>query len=238
MSPWKQGAPASIGLGLRWPARRYVTVRGEGTESSSTIAIVQRATKRQAQFESTRRKLIRVARRLFATRGYGGTSIEDITRRARVTRGALYHHFSGKEEIFRAVFEQVEQELVEKAALATAAERRPERRLEAGANAFLDACLDRDVQQIVLLDAPSVLGWETWQEIDAQYALAGLTAALQAAMDDGYLAKQPAEPLAHVLLGALNQAALVIARSDDVAATRTELGRTIKRLLDGLKRPS
>jgi hypothetical protein len=129
----------------------------------------------------------------------------------------------------------VERELVEKSALATAAERRPERRLEAGANAFLDACLDRDAQQIVLLDAPSVLGWETWQEIDAQYALAGLTAALQVAMDEGYLARQPAEPLAHVLLGALNQAALVIARSDDVRAARAELGRTIGRLLDGLK---
>jgi AcrR family transcriptional regulator len=199
---------------------------------------MSQATKRQEQFEATRRKLIRVARRLFATRGYGGTSIVDITRRAQVTRGALYHHFNGKDELFRAVFEEVERELVEKAAHATAAERRPERRLEAGANAFLDACLDRDVQQIVLLDAPSVLGWETWQEIDAQYALAGLTAALQAAMDDGYLVAQPAEPLAHVLLGALNQAALVIARSDDVAAARAELGRTIKRLLDGLKRPA
>jgi AcrR family transcriptional regulator len=196
-----------------------------------------RATKRQEQFEATRRKLIRVARRLFATRGYGGTSIEEITRRANVTRGALYHHFKSKEEIFRAVFEEVEQELVEKAALATAGEPRAARRLEAGANAFLDACLDRDAQQIVLLDAPSVLGWDTWQEIDARYALAGLTAALQVAMEDGHLARQPAEPLAHVLLGALNQAALVIARSDDVAGARAEMGRTIKRLLDGLKRP-
>lgn len=195
------------------------------------------STSRREQFEATRRKLLRVARQLFATRGYGGTSIADITRRARVTRGALYHHFTGKEEIFRAVFEEVERELVEKSGTAAAAERRPERRLEAGANAFLDACLDRDAQQIVLLDAPSVLGWETWQEIDARYALAGLTAALQTAMDDGYLARQPAEPLAHVLLGALNQAALVIARSDDVARTRAELGRTIGRLLEGLRSP-
>ena len=198
---------------------------------------VARVTKKQEQFEATRRKLLRVARRLFATRGYGGTSVEDITRGAKVTRGALYHHFASKEEIFRAVFEQLEQELVEQSARATLAERRPDRRLEAGANAFLDACLDRDVQQIVLLDAPSVLGWESWQEIDARYALAGLTAALQVAIDDGYLVKQPAEPLAHVLLGALNQAALVIARAEDVRAARAELGRTIKRLLDGLKRP-
>ncbi len=199
---------------------------------------VEPATKRQRQFEATRRKLIRVSRRLFATRGYGGTSIEEITRRANVTRGALYHHFKGKDQIFRAVFEELEQELVVKAAQATAAESRPAKRLEAGANAFLDASLDRDVQQIVLLDAPSVLGWKTWQEIDEQYALAGLTAALQAAMDDGLLVRQPAKPLAQVLLGALNQAALVIARSDDVAASRAELGRTITRLLDGLRRPA
>ena len=214
---------------------RAYAVKAGGAGRSSTITVVHRTTKRQEQFEATRRKLIRVARRLFASRGYGGTSIEDITRGARVTRGALYHHFDGKDEIFRAVFEEVERELVEKAAVATATERRPERRLESGANAFLDACLDRDAQQIVLLDAPSVLGWETWQEIDAQYALAGLTAALQAAIDDGYIVEQPAEALAHVLLGALNQAALVIARSEDVAAARRELGRTIKRLLEGLR---
>jgi AcrR family transcriptional regulator len=199
---------------------------------------VPRPTKKQLQSDSTRRKLISVARRLFATRGYAKTSIEDITTRAKVTRGALYHHFDGKEELFRAVFEQVEEELVARAGAAVASESRPSRRLGAGANAFLDACLDRDVQQIVLLDAPSVLGWDTWQEIDARYALASVRAGLELAMSEGQIGSQPVEPLAQVLLGALNQAALVIARADDTAAARAELGKTIQSLIDGLAKPA
>jgi hypothetical protein len=125
--------------------------------------------------------------------------------------------------------------MTEKVGAAAATETRPDRQLEVGCSAFLDVCLDQDVQQIGLLDAPSVLGWETWYEIDAEYFLGSLKAALQAAMDGGYIDDQPVDALAQVLLGALNQAALVIARSDDVAAARAELGKTIQRLLDGLK---
>jgi AcrR family transcriptional regulator len=201
---------------------------------------VAAGTKKQQQAAATRRKLLAVARRLFASRGYAGTSIEDITARAKVTRGALYHHFGGKEEIFRAVYEQIGQEIVERSGAASIAEPRADRRLSAGVNAFLDACLDRDVQQIVLLDGFSVLGWETATEIDARHGLASISAGLAAAMAEGYVARQPVEPLAQVLLGALNQAALVIARADDVAAARAQLGKTIDALLDGItvKRPS
>jgi AcrR family transcriptional regulator len=191
------------------------------------------ATSRRQQFEATRRKLIKVSRRLFVRRGYAGTSIEDICRAANVTRGGLYHHFKGKDDIFRAVFEQLEGELLEKCAAAADAEPRPERRLHAGINAFLDECLDRDAQQITV-DAPSALGWERWQAIDAEYALAGLMAELRSAMELGYITNQPVEPLAQVLLAAMNQAALVIARADDVAAARRELGETLERLVDGL----
>ncbi len=190
-------------------------------------------TKKQLQSETTRRKLITVARRLFASRGYAGTSIGEITERAKVTRGALYHHFRDKEELFRAVFEQVEEELVKRAAVA-ASESRPERRLQAAVGAFLDACLDRDVQQIVLLDGPSVLGWETATEIDEAYALGSMQALLKLAIDEGQIEKQPVEPLAQVLLGALNQAALAIARADDVPAARRRIGKTIDRLIAGL----
>lgn len=192
------------------------------------------STKRKEQSEQTRRKLIRVARRLLAMRGYAGTSIEDVVRRAGVARGALYHHFDGKQDLFRAVFEQLEQEMTEKVLAAAATETRPDRQLEVGCTAFLDVCLDRDVQQIGLLDAPSVLGWETWYAIDAEHFLGSLKASLQAAMDEGYIDDQPVDALAQVLLGALNQAGLLIARADDVAAARAELGRTVQRLLDGL----
>jgi AcrR family transcriptional regulator len=192
-----------------------------------------RPTKKQLQSDSTRRKLIAIARRLFAKKGYANTSIGDITAAAKVTRGALYHHFADKEELFRAVFEQVEEELVERAA-AAASQSRPAKRLEAAVGAFLDACLDRDVQQIVLLDGLSVLGWETANQIDEAYALGALQALLGLAMDEGQIVRQPVEPLAQVLLGALNQAALVIARARDVPAARKEMGKTIARLLAGL----
>ena len=198
-----------------------------------TIARMAAPTKKQVQSDSTRRKLISVARRLFATRGYAGTSIVEITERAKVTRGALYHHFRDKEELFRAVFEQVEEELVARSA-AAATGSRPEQRLQAAVGAFLDACLDRDVQRIVLVDGPSVLGWETFTQIDEDYALASMQALLTLAIDEGQIAKQPVEPLAQVLLGALNQAALAIARADDVPAARRRIGKTIERLLDGL----
>jgi AcrR family transcriptional regulator len=189
--------------------------------------------KKQLQSEKTRRKLISVARELFARKGYVETSIGDITARARVTRGALYHHFSDKQSLFRAVFEQVEDELVSRAA-AAASKSQPAKRLEAAIGAFLDACLDRDVQQIVLLDGFSVLGWETASQIDQAHALGSLQALLELAMSEGQIARQPIEPLALVLLGALNQAALAIARADDVPAARKKLGKTIGRLLDGL----
>jgi AcrR family transcriptional regulator len=187
------------------------------------------------QSEATRRKLVRVARSLFASRGYAGTSIEDITRRAAVTRGALYHHFSDKRELFLAVFEEVQRELGEKITAAAMAERRPERHLEVGLHAFLDACLERDMQRVVLLDAPAVLGWEAWHEADAAHGLGMIATALSAAMDAGYIERQEVEPLAHLMLGALNEAGLAIARAKDVAAARRRYGETLERWVEGLR---
>ena len=190
-------------------------------------------TKKQLQSDATRRRLIAVARRLFAARGYAGTSIADITARAKVTRGALYHHFADKGALFRAVFEQVEEELVARAA-AAASDAPPAKRLEAAVGAFLDACLDRDVQQIVLQDGFSVLGFETASQIDEAYALGSIQALLELAISEGQIAEQPVEPLAQILFGALNQAALVIARAEDVPAARAAMGGTIARLLAAL----
>ena len=189
------------------------------------------------QGEATRAKLVRVSRQLFATRGYAKTSIQDITGRAKVTRGALYHHFADKRDVFLAVFEDVERDLGVQIGAAVAEEKRPERRLKTGLNAFLDACLDRDVQRIVLIDAPSVLGWETWHEIDAAYGLGMTRQGLEQAMADGVIVRTDPEPLAHLLLGALNEAGLAIARADDVQAARRRFGRSLERLIDGL-RPS
>ena len=193
------------------------------------------ATRKAEQAEATRRALIEVARRLFAARGYAATPLEEIARLAHVTRGALYHHFAGKQDVFRAVYEDVEQELVGRVAGAVAAEPAPARQLATGVNAFLDACLDPAVQQIVLLDAPSVLGWDQWHELNQIYGLGLVQAALAGAMEQGTIARQPLAPLAHLLLGALNEAALAMARADDVAKARREYGAGALRLLAGLR---
>ena len=186
------------------------------------------------QAEATRRALLAAARELFTARGYAGTPIAEIVQRARVTKGALYHHFRDKQDLFRAVFEQLERELVEQINAAAAREERAWERVLAGAQAFLDACLEPAIQQIVLLDAPSVLGWETWRKIDAQYSLGHVKAALRAAMSEGAIDKQPLDPLAHMLIGALNEAALVMARASTAKSARLEIGAAVTHLLEGL----
>jgi AcrR family transcriptional regulator len=184
--------------------------------------------------EATRGALVEVARELFASAGYADTSIEEIVRRAQVSRGALYHHFADKRDVFRAVYEEVERGLTETIAGVVVSETRPERRLIAGLDAFLDACLDPAVQRIVLLEAPAVLGWEEMHEIEARYGLGMTMAALENAMDEGVVERQPVAPLAQMLLGALTEAGLAIARADDVALARREFGAAAARLIAGL----
>jgi AcrR family transcriptional regulator len=196
---------------------------------------VPAATKKAEQSEATRGKLIGVARELFARKGYAGVSIEEIVQAADVTRGALYHHYDSKRELFGAVHDDVQRELTARIQSAAAAEPDVERHLEAGCMAFLDACLDADVQRVVLLDAPSVLGWELWREVDLRISLGMLRQALETGMRSGYFERQPVDPLAQVLLGALNEAGLFIARAEDPVAARTEAGRTVSRLLAGLR---
>jgi AcrR family transcriptional regulator len=195
-------------------------------------------TRREEHSEATRAALVEAARELFAERGYAAVATEEIVRRARVTRGALYHHFKDKQELFRAVYAEVQDEIADRIRDVAAAEPRAEKHLEVGCEAFLDACLDPAVQRIVLLDAPSVLGWETWHELDERHALGMIRMSLDVAMGEGYLERQPTGPLAHLLLGALNEAALAIARADDVERARTEVGASLARLLEGLKVPA
>ena len=105
----------------------------------------------------------------------------------------------------------------------------------AATNAFLDACLDPAVQRIVLIDALAVLGWERWREIDAKYNLRLVMAALQAAMDQGIIAPAPVDSLAHLLMGAVTEAAIFIAHADDKPAARREVGHNVEQLLSGLR---
>jgi AcrR family transcriptional regulator len=188
------------------------------------------------QSEATRSALVAAARELFAARGYAEVATEEIVRGAGVTRGALYHHFAGKRELFEAVYEEVERHLVEQiASLAVASASDPLAALHAGAQAFLDACEDPAVQRIALIDAPSVLGWERWREIGLRYGFGLVQASVQAAMDAGLIERQPVGPLSHLLLGAIDEGAMLIARAEDGGATREQVGASVTRMLEALR---
>jgi AcrR family transcriptional regulator len=204
-------------------------VKEEGTDPPRT--------RKAEQSEATRAELVEAARELFAERGYAAVGTEEIVRRAGLTRGALYHHFRGKHDLFLAVYHEVESELTERIAaivLRTAA-KDPLEAMRAGTRAFLEACREPAVQRITVTEAPAVLGWEEWRRHGESYGMGLVTASLQAAIDAGALDPQPVRPLAHLLLAALEEAAMLVARSEDPDATLEEIGATLDRLLEGLR---
>jgi AcrR family transcriptional regulator len=174
------------------------------------------------------------ARTLFAERGFAATGREHIAERAGVTRGALYHHFGSKEQLFRAVVEQLETELGEQVMIAAAKSDDAAEQLRLGCMAFLDACLDPAVRRVVLIEAPVVLGWDQWREIDAQHGLSLVTHALEAVVASGKMTSVAIEPLAHLLLGALNEAAMLVAHAPKPKVARAEVGRTVELVLERL----
>lgn len=193
-------------------------------------------TKHAERSEATRAALVAAARPLFAERGFAGVGTEEIVRAAGVTRGALYHQFRDKEELFAAVFELLESELAQRTAAAAGASGStdPLVELRVGAEAWLDACTEPEIQRIVLLDGPAVLGWERWREIGTRYGRGLVEAVLQLAVDAGRLSPQPIRPLAHILMGAVDEAALYVATADDPAAARVEVGAVLDRLISAL----
>ena len=191
--------------------------------------------KQEQRSRATRDGLLSAARALFAERGYAAVGTEEIVRAAGMTRGALYHQFRDKEQLFEAVFEQVEAETTQRIAEgALAAATDPVAALRAGSHAFLAVCAEPEIERIILLDAPAVLGWERWREIGFRHGLGLIVGVLQAGMDAGLIAQQPITPLAHLLLGAMDEGALYIARSQDPHTARAEVEQIIDRLIDGL----
>src|SRR5436190_1684720 len=191
--------------------------------------------KKSAQSEATQRKLLRAARRLFAKHGYAKVGTEEIVRAAGVTRGALYHQFADKRELFAAVFEETEAELIAEAISAQVAVDDPVDALRGAFIAWLDACSEPAAQRIILVDAPGVLGWEQWRAIGEQLGLGGTMAALQMGMDAGAFAKLPVRPLAHVVVAAVDEAALYVARAEDKETARAEMKQILDRLVDSLR---
>jgi AcrR family transcriptional regulator len=177
---------------------------------------------------------VAAARELFAARGYAGVSMEQVCTRAEVTRGALYHHFAGKDDLFRAVCEDVAATVTGQVLEAASSHSDAWRRLREGCHAFLVACLDQGVRQILLTDAPSVLGWASFRELDARHGLGLLRAGIQAAMEAGAVQPGPVDLVAHMLVAALDEAAMLVGRAADPAAARQDAALVIDRILAGI----
>ena len=202
---------------------------------STVPATPRRASRREAEARATRDALIRAALELFTKRGYANVGTEEIVARAKVTRGALYHHFADKRDLFRAVFERVEADLMERIGAQMQAGDDPWELILGGMRSFLDACEEPAVKQISLTDAPAVLGWQEWREIDNRHGLGLTRAALQSAVDAGVIRPIAVEPMAHLFVAALSEAAFVIAYSDHPRKARAEVEAALLQLMEGLR---
>jgi AcrR family transcriptional regulator len=161
--------------------------------------------------------------------------MEAIAAKAGVTSGAFYHHFTDKRACFEAVYEVIEQELLDGIMAAADAQTEPWSKFLAGCDAFFEACTDADVRQIILIDGSSVLGWENWTAIEERYHFAGMRDGVRLLMKQRLLEPRPPDPLAMLLFGALNEAARLIAHSGEPERTRRELRDAFARVLEGLR---
>jgi AcrR family transcriptional regulator len=183
--------------------------------------------------EATREALIAAARGLFTERGYENVGTEEIVRAAGVTRGALYHHFGDKASLLDAVYARIEAESTERVARVVLGSElhSPLDAMKAGIEAFLEECAQPELRQIALHDAPAVLGWERWREIGAANGLGLIEASLTAAIEAGEIRDVPVKPTAHLLMGALDEAAMLLAR-DERPEARAEVTDVLVTLLE------
>jgi AcrR family transcriptional regulator len=193
---------------------------------------------RRARGAATRERLLVAARELFGERGYEATSIEAVLARSGVARGALYHHFASKAELFDAVAERVFVEIAKRTSAAAAGAEGTLEQLRAGCQAWLTMALDPAIQRLALLDPPTALGWRRWRQLDDRYSLGGLRASLRALAAEGRIPEAEQELLANMLLATLNEAALYIADAADQGAAG-DVGRAaVDTLLDRLAAPA
>jgi AcrR family transcriptional regulator len=185
--------------------------------------------------EKTTASIVKAARRIFGERGFAAATMDDIATGARVAKGAVYHHFPTKEAVFEAVFEQVSLDLVSDLDRISRAEGDPLAAMAAGTEGYFAACAKGPTGQIILRDGPAVLGWERWREIDAKHFGGKFPRALGAAMEAGLIARQPIEPLARLLLGAVTEAAVAVSAGPDIGKAGTDYSRAFRALLDALR---
>jgi AcrR family transcriptional regulator len=204
----------------------------------SKVVVTARRTQSE-RTARTRAALIAAARRLFGAEGFTEVGAERIAREAGMTRGALYHQFDDKADLFAAVLDQVEAEIAQRVADSVAGFDPDDSAgmLVAGAGAWLDASSEPDLQRIVLLDGPSVLGWDRWREICLRHTVGLIAALLQDGIERGSLPAQPVQALTHVLVGAVDEAALYLAQAEDPAAARADIDLVLRRLTLALTAP-
>jgi AcrR family transcriptional regulator len=188
---------------------------------------------RAEQVRQTRAALVAAGRQLFGERGFASTSVDDLAAEARVTTGALYHHFPNKTALFETVFEELHGELLEQSALAAAKGTDELDALARGVDAFLDAALEPDVQRIVVIDGPAVLGVARYTELDERHALGAIVIALEAANNAGLLDIDDCQTYATLIMGALTRGAMLIATARQPRRTRNAVAAAMRRLVTG-----
>jgi AcrR family transcriptional regulator len=183
----------------------------------------------------TRTAILRAARLLFGEHGFGATTIDQIGAGAGVAKGAVYHHFATKEAVFEAVFDQVSKDLADEVAAESSTRQDALAAMVAGTKAYFAACAEGPTGQVILKDGPAVLGWERWRQIDAEHFGGMIPKALGKAMKEGLIARQPVEPLARLLLGAVTEAAIACAARSDVRKAGNEYSAALASLLEALR---
>jgi AcrR family transcriptional regulator len=203
--------------------------------AATTTETPEKVNLKVEQGRQTRRRLLDAARTVFGEQGYEHVSAEQLVAAAGVTRGALYHHFDDKKDVFRTVVIELEHELDHRIRVAAEGATDSWGLMEAGVRAALESCLEPDIARIVMLDGPAVLGWDGWDEVDADFGIAQVTLGLQMLQSDGIVAPQPVEPLARMVVALMNGACRTVAQSDHPAAAVDGVYDAVMTLLRGLR---
>lgn len=214
----------------------YIPLVCQSLDTNSMINSDKAESVRARKTRKTRQSLCRHASAVFTEKGYTQASIDEIVQRAGVTKGALYHHFPNKLQLYQSVVQDMAQELV--STIEAAAESLPDpwQRLEAMCNAYLDACQSSDVQRVLVVDAPAILGWKSWCDINNDTSTGALASCLRDVMAAGQIDEQSSDNLAQLISGALNVAARVIVEAPSLSEARITVGHSMERLLGGLRR--
>lgn len=200
------------------------------------VVSMETARPRRAEYsESTRNALVESAVELFTQHGYTGTSLDEIARNARVTKGALYHHFSGKQAVFEAAFEAVDTQVVQRMSEAVSAPGGPWETMRTGLRTFLEVCLEPSYQRIVVQEGPAVMGWQRWREAEERFTYGIVRSVIGGLVEAGEIAPMPVEALSRVVFGALSAGATTIAGSDQPLETSREVGECMERVVVGLR---